>query len=77
MSGWLLVGIGVLAGGTVVAAWVHHGYSWRNYRATVAAVPPARRSWISRLGQLAAVLAIAALAIGLLYLLATGPQHAN
>lgn len=69
------VGIGVLVGGSFVAAWVHHGYAWRNYRAAVRAVPPARRTWLERLGTLLGWCALVAIACGILYLLSTGPQR--
>jgi hypothetical protein len=65
-------GVGALAAWTLAAAWVHHGYAWRNYRATVAAVTPARRVWLSRLGKLIAMVVVFG---ALLWLLGTGPQR--
>jgi uncharacterized protein YybS (DUF2232 family) len=66
-----------IAGPIVVAAWIHHGYAWRNYRTIRAAVPPARRVWLSRLGDLVRVLAIAVVVLALAWILSEGPQRGD
>ena len=71
----LAAGACVLLVGALVAAWVHHGYALRNYRAAKAAVPPAREQWLSRLGTLVGWVALVAVGVGLFWLLATGPQR--
>ncbi len=61
--------------GALAAAWVHYGYAAQNHRAAKAAVPIARRIRIARGLDLLRWVALVAIACGLLYLLATGPQR--
>jgi hypothetical protein len=65
----IVVGLVIAAvlGPFLVAAVIHHGYAWRNYQAIKAALPPARRAWLSRLGDLVRIVAIAVLAVGILW----------